>query len=255
MSNALSIFSFDNSVVRTSIDAQGAPWFCVRDVAECLELANVTHVQRLVEESEITSVVIYDSIGRSRETPFINESGLYRVLFRSDSQLAKPFQDWLAKEVLPSIRKNGSYGATRSPIPAGADEAVRLLPTFIAAAKACGLSDNQAQLAADNAIKKLTNNTIKPLELMGIQLIEEKKELIFTPTQLAVELNSAEFSSAKKVNILLAARGFQRRTEAGWEPTELGKKHAELLATGKNHSSGAPVLQLKWRSSILDLLA
>jgi prophage antirepressor-like protein len=253
--NQVSVFSFDNSVVRTNLDPQGVPWFCARDVAEAIEHSKATVMLELVEENERKNFLLSTSTGANRETPFINESGLYRILFRSNMPKAKPFQDWLAKDVLPSIRRNGGYGVARSPIPAGADEAIRLMPAFLLAARACGLSDNQAQLAADSAIKKLTNNTIKPLELMGIVLLEEKKEQILTPTELVSLLGDANFKSARAVNILIAAKGLQRQLpNKTWEPTEAGRPYAELLPTGKKHSDGAPILQLKWRTSIIEIL-
>ncbi len=44
-----------------------------------------------------------------KQMVLISESGLYKLIMRSDKPLAKPFQDWVTKEVLPSIRKNGGY--------------------------------------------------------------------------------------------------------------------------------------------------
>jgi prophage antirepressor-like protein len=112
----ISLFSFDNSIVRTSIEAEGGVWFCARDIAEALEHSKAAVMLEIVEESESKNFLLPNSRGEMRETPFINESGLYRVLFRSNLPKAKPFQDWLARDVLPSIRKNGAYGAAPRPV-------------------------------------------------------------------------------------------------------------------------------------------
>jgi hypothetical protein len=155
---------------------------------------------------------------------------------------------------LPSIRKTGSYGSNASPIPPHANEALALIPNLVAAARAFGLSENQAYLAANQAVRKLSNDALKPLELMGVQLVEESKELLFTPTQIATELDISTLNTPRKVNTLLESLGLQEKREAGWEATPMGKPYSELLSTGKSHSNGTPILQLKWRSSVIDLI-
>lgn len=50
-----------------------------------------------------------DKLGRNQKVTFVNEDGFYDVIMRSDSSLAKPFRKWVTSEVLPSIRKTGSY--------------------------------------------------------------------------------------------------------------------------------------------------
>ena len=47
---------------------------------------------------------------------YVSESALYRIINRSNSPKARPFERWVTKEVLPSIRKTGSYSVVKSPI-------------------------------------------------------------------------------------------------------------------------------------------
>lgn len=49
------------------------------------------------------------NIGRQGNTNFINESGLYTLILRSDKPEAKPFRKWITSEVIPTIRKTGKY--------------------------------------------------------------------------------------------------------------------------------------------------
>ncbi len=81
---SMSVFSFDNSVVRTNTDDSGVVWFCVRDIAEAIEHSNPTNLLRLVEESENKRISVPNSRGESRETPFVSKRGLYQILWRSD---------------------------------------------------------------------------------------------------------------------------------------------------------------------------
>ena len=64
----------------------------------------------------------------------VNESGMYKLIMRSEKKTAKPFQDWVTKEVLPSIRKTGGYllnEAARTTAHADTKEAMPDTPAFL----------------------------------------------------------------------------------------------------------------------------
>lgn len=87
------------------------PWFVGKDIAEVLGYSNsrkaiLDHVD---DEDKIDGVTIRDSIGRDQAAVVINESGLYALIFGSKMASAKRFKHWVTSEVLPQIRKNGSY--------------------------------------------------------------------------------------------------------------------------------------------------
>lgn len=112
MSNAIQPFAFEDHLVRTIMDDGGEPWFVAKDVALSLGYqwngaARIAHVPE--EWRGVTSVV----------TPFgeqemltLSEQGLNFFVLRSDKPAALPFQRWLAGEVLPSLRRTGSYALT-----------------------------------------------------------------------------------------------------------------------------------------------
>lgn len=87
------------------------PMFCLVDVCRALEMSNPTMVAQRLDEDERTKL----DLGRSGETNFITESGLYAVILRSDKPNAKKFRKWVTSDVLPSIRKHGAY-ATKDTI-------------------------------------------------------------------------------------------------------------------------------------------
>lgn len=86
----------------------GEPWFVAADVCNVLELTNVTETLRRLEDDELTSVKL-KSGGQMRWLKIINESGLYRLVFSSRKPEAREIQHWVFHEVMPSIRKTGSY--------------------------------------------------------------------------------------------------------------------------------------------------
>ena len=90
--------------IRT-VTVNDEPMFCLADICKALEIKNATDVAKRLDEDERTRL----NLGRQGETNFITESGLYAVILRSDKPNAKKFRKWVTSEVLPSIRKPGSY--------------------------------------------------------------------------------------------------------------------------------------------------
>lgn len=108
--NELRIFNnADFGDVRT-VEKDGNIWFVGKDVAEALGYERPTKaVQDHIDEEDKDVVPIQDSIGRKQNTPIINESGLYSLVLSSKLPSAKVFKRWITSEVIPSIRKTGSY--------------------------------------------------------------------------------------------------------------------------------------------------
>lgn len=106
--NDLQIFKYQDSEVRT-VELNGEPWFVLKDVCGVLGLSTPTRVAERLDGDEVSLTHLIDSVGRQQETTVINESGLYNVILRSDKPEAKPFRKWVTAEVLPTIRKHGTY--------------------------------------------------------------------------------------------------------------------------------------------------
>ena len=111
MTEAMQLFGYATGDVRVSV-VGGEPWFAVSDVCVALGLANVTEAVRGLPEGDLTSVTL-NSGGQRRELKFVNEPGLYRLVFRSRKPEAESFQDWVCREVLPCLRRTGGYGTAR----------------------------------------------------------------------------------------------------------------------------------------------
>jgi prophage antirepressor-like protein len=101
-------FSFQESHdVRIQVIA-GEPWFCLKDVCEVLDIKNVSQLSSQLDEKGICKTYT-PTKGGKQQLVYVNEPNLYRVIFRSNKPEAKQFQDWVFNEVLPMIRKTGSY--------------------------------------------------------------------------------------------------------------------------------------------------
>jgi anti-repressor protein len=117
LKNNLMLFDFKGNQVRVAITAEGVPWFVARDVAEILGYANISkaiedHCKKakslkLLNNNE--TLLLLEIKDLRSDTKFILESDVYRLVMRSQLDEAEKFQDWVVEEVLPSIRKTGSY--------------------------------------------------------------------------------------------------------------------------------------------------
>lgn len=92
--------------IRTSGTASD-PMFCLADICKVLELQTGATKNRL--DPKGVSLINTPTSSGEQQMVFVNEKNLYKVIMRSDKLQAEPFQDWVCGEVLPSIRKTGSY--------------------------------------------------------------------------------------------------------------------------------------------------
>ncbi len=108
--NELQIFNSEEFGDIRTVTINNEPWFVGKDVATALGYAKpLNALSAHVEKDDSLKQGITDSLGREQETIFINESGLYALIFGSKLESAKRFKHWVTSEVLPAIRKTGSY--------------------------------------------------------------------------------------------------------------------------------------------------
>lgn len=113
--NQLKIFNFENSDVRTLL-VDDTPFFVGKDVADLLGYIRADNAIRAHVDAEDKLVHRISASGQTRHMSVINESGVYSLIFRSELPKAKRFKRWVTNEVLPQIRKTGSYQPPTSPM-------------------------------------------------------------------------------------------------------------------------------------------
>ena len=110
--NELKVFTNANFGEIRTVSISDEPWFVLADVCKALELSTPSKVAERLDDDEKGMNQIH-TLGGIQNMTIINESGLYSVILRSDKPQAKPFRKWVTSEVLPSIRKTGSYSLQR----------------------------------------------------------------------------------------------------------------------------------------------
>lgn len=251
-------FVFNGTQIRTAI-IDGEPWFVAKDVCEVLGIVDNTTAVRDLENDELTRILCVSG-GQRREVNAVSESGLYALIFKSRKSEAKAFRKWVTSEVLPTLRKTGKYEmqkvsseSVQPPLPG--EIVAREFKAMHELAKLCEFEGNQALLKADKAVKKLHN--ISPLALLEVELKSPDNEALLIATEIGKRIDPP--ISAKNVNLILADMKLQERIEyrAGkfeWRLTEKGKAYGSYLDTGKVHSNGTPIQQIKWKESIIPLV-
>lgn len=144
-------FRFEEHQVRVLMDERGEPWFVAADVCAALGISNPRDaVSRLrMREKGVGNV---DTPGGPQQMTTVSEPGVYRLTFTSRVEGAERFKDWLAEEVLPSIRKTGSYSIAGAALrlPQDYEEALAALLDSVREQKKlqASVKEREVQLAA-----------------------------------------------------------------------------------------------------------
>lgn len=108
MNTSLQLFQYKTQNVRTVL-VDGEPWFVTKDVCAVLGIRNVSDAVSRLDEDGVGTTEVIDSLGRRQQASAVNESSLYELIFQSRKSEAVGFRRWVTKEVLPTIRRTGSY--------------------------------------------------------------------------------------------------------------------------------------------------
>lgn len=242
-------FSFDGRSIRVVADERGEPLFVGKDICEALGYADHTNAMKQHCRGVVNRHPISDSLGRTQEVRVLSEPDVLRLIVHCSLPAAQDFERLVFEEILPTIRKTGSYTVKPAAAIKPVEDACRLLPTMVRAARACGLDKNAAAISANQAVAKLTGANV--MQLLGHTHIEAEQQVrFFTPTELGERMNL----SGRKLNMLLADAGLQAKKNDVWVPLSAAEGFFRLFDTGKRHGDGTPVQQLKWAEGVLPLI-
>lgn len=206
----IQVFEYQNNKVRT-VDVDGEAWFVLKDVCEVLHLGTTAKVAERLDDDEKGMNQIHTP-GGTQNVTVVNESGLYHVILRSDKPEAAPFRRWVTNDVLPAIRKTGSYNApqlTRSQLLATAliaaheelEEKDKQIETMkpkalfadaVSASSQSILVGEMAKLLSQNGIQMGQNRLFSWMRENGYLIKDRKRTDYNMPTQKSMELRLFE---------------------------------------------------------------
>lgn len=110
----LAVFSYLGNDVRV-VDVAGVPHFVVVDVCRILDLTNPSMATKTLDNDDLSSVEVIDTMGRNQIATAVTEAGLYELAFQSRKAEAKQFRRWVTHTVLPELRQTGSFSVAQVP--------------------------------------------------------------------------------------------------------------------------------------------
>jgi len=235
-------------------------WFVAKDVANALKYKNTKDAIKTHIDKTDKQLMPFDTNGGKQKLSVINESGFYSLVFGCHMKKAKEFKHWVTSEVIPSIRKTGSYSIQQIKEPTAIDALEEFQATEDLANKLSNyfnVEKSMAKMIAFNnnkpLYKALNQQTITLLEA-NLPACESTVLPIYTPTQLAEIINNRncikQTLSARKVNSILKELGFQTKEISEWQLTDLGKEYANAIPY-QNENSNHAGFQIKWKETIV----
>ncbi|MBV0916083.1 MULTISPECIES: phage antirepressor [Mycobacteroides] len=152
--SAVELFTYaDTQSVRVVRDAEGDPLFVLADLCRVLELSNTSMVAERIEVDALSTTEVIDSMGRAQHARVVSESGMYEVIFMSRKPEAAKFRRWITGEVLPAIRKTGTY--SRYPAQPTELPSKRQLAQMVIDAEDRAEAETRARVEAESRAKEL----------------------------------------------------------------------------------------------------
>jgi prophage antirepressor-like protein len=190
----LQIFKNDTFGQVRILEKDNELWFVAKDVCDCLEIKNTTDALKRLDNDERSRF----NLGRQGETNIVNEYGLYNLVLSSRKPEAKEFKRWITHDVIPQIRKTGTYSMN---IPKSLPEALRAYANEVESHNATkAIVAQQEQQIAE----------FKPVKDYVDKILSSKSCL--TITQIAADYGM----SAQELNKILHEAGLQRKVGDQW---------------------------------------
>lgn len=245
--NEITNWDFNGQKVRT-VEIEGEPYFVGKDVSSVLGYSNPRDALAKHVDDEDKGVVKCDTLGGTQNTTVINESGVYALVFGSKLPAAKAFKRWVTSEVLPTLRKTGSYRMQDS---YQIEDPVKRAQRWI--------EEQQERKALEERVAEQDQKIqdLQPKAMYADTVLTAKD--VKTPTQIAKDYGR----SAQWLNRTLHELGIQYRQNGTWvlyqKYADKGyvksRTHSYADNAGEFHTSILTCWTEKGRKFIYELLA
>ncbi len=211
--NATGVQIFNNPElgnIRVAKDSSNEPIFCLADLCSALGLTNNRKVKSQLDE-DVTLSYPLQTPGGIQQATFVTEPGMYTVILRSDSPLAKPMQKWVTSEVLPAIRKNGGYIATS---PEETPEQIMARALIVAQRTIESHKQKLQMLEGEIDVLQTEKKVLAPKAIYTDEVLQSTST--FTLTQVAHDLG---FRSVYAFTAWTKEKGLLFYQSGQWQPT------------------------------------
>jgi prophage antirepressor-like protein len=247
MSNIIP-FEFESKKIRTVVDQDGTICFVAKDIAEALGYEN--HSKALNDHCKgVTKRYPLKTEGGTQKVRVISEPDVYRLIIKSKLPSADKFERWVFEEVIPSLRKTGSY-SLKPKKPVSPTSYIKVHQFIEQTLTKAGLKENQLLLATNRGVAKLTGfDLLSSAEIKHLPSADNDEYL--TPTEIGKMLNP--IMSPKPLNRWLTSLGLQisKHTGKGYLPTPQGEAcGGKMCDVPLRHVEGS-TQSLKWNPKLI----
>lgn len=248
---AAQVFDFKGTQVRTAQNDKGEPMFIAKDVCEVLGISDHRQAVDALDDDEKGTGYNVPTPSGPQNMIAVTESGLYTLIFKSRKAEAKAFRKWITAEVIPAIRKTGSYSA----------------PSARRAIAPAVINNTRAILAIARDLPRIFPGVRRDiLAAQTLRAIEDNGDLNTEALRLALpvpkdeeieQLNATQVGklcglTAREVNERLISLGYQRKQpKGGYEVTGAGYVYGSMFPFVRNGHSG---LEARWKASVANVL-
>lgn len=207
--NKLEIFKNEEfGEIRTAL-INNEPYFNLKDVCNILEIKNVSDCKSRLKKDGVATTEVIDSLGRTQEANFIDESNLYKVIFQSRKKEAEAFTDWVTSEVLPSIRKHGAYATaeTIESIISNPENGIKLLQAL------------KAEQDKNKALE-VENTELKPKALFADAVASSKNSILIGELSKIIKANGYDIGQRRLFSWMRDNGYLMKSGEAYNQPTQ-----------------------------------
>ena len=189
-------------------------YFNLNDCCQILDLSNPRKTIERLNKDGVTTSDIIDSLGRTQQANFINEANFYKLVFQSRKPEAEKFADWVTSEVLPSIRKHGTYMTDQV--------AYNITHNKQALADLLLMAGNQLKekeaviknLEAEKAVLSVENTIMKPKADYFDELVDRNLLTSFRETAKQLKIKERKF-----IDFLIEKKYIYRDKKGKLQPT------------------------------------
>lgn len=253
--SSITPFKFQDSVeVRTVTNDSGEVLFVGKDVCDALGYTNAS--KAIGDHCKgVTIRYPLQTAGGVQEARVLTEADVLRLIVNSKLPAAEAFERWVFEEVLPSIRKTGSYTAPAAqPTPKPKQPRIKqpsqvkeLLLIGKEMAKITGINPHLVMAYTLDAIEQVTDLPASMLA-RALPAVAPAEVASLNPTAIGKQLGGLK---AHAVNQMLLKAGLQRQDGSGWQLTEAGTAFGEMKPFHRNGHSGYNLL---WLPKVVQLL-
>lgn len=214
--------TWHGQTVRVVPDEHGEPWFVLADLCAALGIRNARDVAARLDD-DMKGVGQIDTPGGRQSMTTVTEAGMYDVIVRSDSAQARPFRRWVTTEVLPTIRRTGTYSTSPA------------LPDISTPAGVLAMAESFAETARALVVATQQIEALQPRADVADLLLDASGDLSVADAAKALARSGVSIGSTRLFQTLARLGWIYRGSDQRWHVKQDAIERGRMAALPQSH--------------------